>query len=84
VGLPRGTGGKAWLKSGLTVDIPVENDFEAFYLYREKFNSLIKEQQHAPFEATCLTAALKSHPKYQGQHRPRRRRLATKRLRHLP
>ena len=42
------------LKSGLTVDIQTENDSELFYQHREKFNELIKAEQHETPEAAQL------------------------------
>ena len=42
------------LKSGLTVDIQTENDSELFYQHREKFNELIKSEQHETPEAAQL------------------------------
>lgn len=42
------------LKSGLTLDIEMENNSDLFYLQRERFNALIKEQKHETPEAAQL------------------------------
>jgi DNA adenine methylase len=43
-----------WLKKGLTIDLPMENDRQLYYLYREQFNRLIAEGGEGSKEAAEL------------------------------
>jgi len=42
------------VKSGLTIDFPMENDKELYYSYRDKFNELLKEGKRHSAEAAGL------------------------------
>jgi DNA adenine methylase len=43
-----------WLQRGLVVEIELENDEELYYVYRERFNELIRNGQQTSQEAASL------------------------------
>ncbi len=43
-----------WVKEGLYIDIPLENDQHFYYKYRERFNSLLNEGKEDTAEAAKL------------------------------
>jgi DNA adenine methylase len=43
-----------WLKSGLVIDIRMENDKELYYQHRQRFNQLIIEEKSDTIEAASL------------------------------
>src|SRR5512139_2752794 len=43
-----------WLKRGLRIDIPLENDAEVFYRHRGRFNQLLAEGRSRSREAAAL------------------------------
>jgi DNA adenine methylase len=43
-----------WLKRGLTISIPMENDEKQFYAHRNRFNELLRSGQEESAEAAAL------------------------------
>jgi DNA adenine methylase len=43
-----------WLKAGLVTTIPFENDEQAFYRYRDRFNTLLRQGKGESAEAAAL------------------------------
>ncbi|MGQ0732346.1 MAG: DNA adenine methylase [Acidobacteriota bacterium] len=43
-----------WLKRGLVADVPMENDERTFYRNRERFNALLRADQHESAESAGL------------------------------
>jgi len=43
-----------WVKEGLYIDIPLENDQHFYYNYRKRFNRLLEEGKHNTIEAAKL------------------------------
>jgi DNA adenine methylase len=44
----------SWLKRGLKISIPLENDERVYYTHRERFNKLLREGKGASAEAASL------------------------------
>lgn len=43
-----------WLQRGLQIQIPMQNDSDLYYRHRERFNELIRQEQHQSAEAASL------------------------------